>query len=224
MCFQHGCIRHVAAGRAGHFLMRGEDALFNGRQGAVFGGHFGVERGQPKTAIDVASVLGPVERLPEPGIPAHADQLGEGGKARVIDQREILAKIGEEAVRIGVSGRRRDDPSARRCPGDDDRHIGRAVIALENQGDRRLLRGMELVDDVAGTPFGVLHPFQARRRAVQGEVQRFEDRAFSDPVGRMDGIDGIVLELQHERIAVIIDAAGPSGRPSSAARTARLNS
>ena len=74
-----------------------------------------------------------------------------------------------------MARRRRDDPSARRRPGDGDRHIRRAVIALENKGDRRLLRRMELVDDVAGPLFGILHPFQARHRAVQGEVQRFED-------------------------------------------------
>ena len=73
LCFQRGGIRYLAADRARYFLMRAENALFDARKRAVFGGDFSVERGQPKIAIDVASVLGPVERLPELGIPAHAD-------------------------------------------------------------------------------------------------------------------------------------------------------
>src|SRR5690606_36141002 len=129
-----------------------------------------------------------------------------------------------------------DDSVACSCPRDGDRDIGRAVVALENESDRRLLRGVELVDDVAATLLGVLHVFEARNGAMQGEMQGFKDRALADAVGGVHGIDGIVLELQHERVTVIVDAAkafnggrgekvpthaaGPSGRPSSAASTA----
>ncbi len=99
-----------------------------------------------------------------------------------------------------------------------------------------MLGGVELVNDVAATLLGVLHVFEAWNRAMQREMQGFKDRAFADAVGGVDGVDGIVLELQHERVAVIVDAAkafssgggekvpahvaGPSGRPSSAASTA----
>ncbi|CAE6770061.1 hypothetical protein NSPZN2_40236 [Nitrospira defluvii] len=88
-----------------------------------------------------------------------------------------------------------------------DRDVRRPVIAFEDKIDRRLLAGMELVDDVAVTLLSVLKRLQARDGAIDGEVDSFEDGAFSDAVRRVNRIYSIDPEPKDERVAVIVDSS-----------------
>src|SRR5258708_24830476 len=104
----------------------------------------------------------------------------------------MAARNGDQARTIGA-------------PRPFDRHVGRPVVAGESQFNRRLLPRMKAIDNIAVALLDFLERLQARNDAVNRETDSLEYRTFTDPVRRMDRVDGVGFEFEDERISVVVD-------------------
>lgn len=129
------------------------------------------------------------------------------GKAAIVNENEVFLQTGKELFGLRMATRRGHRPDAVPVPRHSNRDVGAAIIAPEQKVDRSLLARMKFIYDVAVALLGVLKGLEPRYAAVDGEMNGFEDRAFSDAIGRVNRVDGIGLEFEDEGVAVVVDPA-----------------
>lgn len=121
------------------------------------------------------------------------DQLRE---PIIVNEDKILLQTCQKLLRISMTAGRSHKARAVRGPHHLDRHIRRPVVAGEYQVDRRLLPGMEAIDDIAVALLGFLERLQARNDAVDRETDGFEYRALPTPFGAWTELTASDLNLR----------------------------